>query len=71
MGLRSYVAVAVVEAGSGRSNVTPSLGTSMFFGCSAKKHKINKRGFSEKIQEVKRVSKVDSTPPHIFTLSLS
>ena len=37
--LRSGVAVAVAVAGSCSSNVTPSLGTSICCGCSAKKEK--------------------------------
>ena len=33
MQLGSHIAVAVVQAGSYRSDLTPSLGTSICFGC--------------------------------------
>ena len=39
MWLQSCVAVAVAEAGSGSSDVTPSLGTSMSHMCIPKKKK--------------------------------
>ena len=43
MQLRSLVAVAVVQAGSGSSDSIPSLGTSICHGCGPKKqNKINK-----------------------------
>ena len=41
MRLRSCVAVAVVQAGSCSSNLTPSLGTSICLMCGPKKKKIN------------------------------
>ena len=43
MKLGSGVAVAVVEAGSCSSDWTPSLGTSICFGCSPKKTKRPKK----------------------------
>ena len=41
MWLRSSIAVAVVEASSYSSDLTPSLGTSMCCGCGPKKKKKN------------------------------
>ena len=40
MWLRSGIAVAVVQAGSYSSDLTPSLGTSLCLGCGPKKQKI-------------------------------
>ena len=54
MGLRSGVAVAVVEAGSYSSDLTPSLGTSISCGCSTKKTKKKKE---KKEREMKRERK--------------
>ena len=43
MRLRSHVAVAVVKAGRGSADTTPSLGTCLGHGCGPKKEKKKKK----------------------------
>ena len=59
MRLGSGIAVAVVEAGSCISDLTPSLGISICHGCSPKKEKKKKKDISDHTSNNRTIKKIN------------